>query len=315
MLRPFHGPRSLLAVVAAAGLAAASPALAKPATRKPPGMPAAAAAAPAKTPLAAPQIEESEQRLVEAAPAAAAPTPAPAPTATPAPVPAATAAAPVVTGVGLGIALKLDAYVTQGRTFGVDLASGKSDGWHGLNVEPSLELSYWLPLPAEWRLVGLSVDAGYTPFLGTGYNSLRQYGSSGGATGLSTTRYRYDWAIHLIPLDVGLKLRLPLERLGLALPLRVELEGGFASGVAFASSTLTIDGTTAPFSKDAGNSDIGLGYYAGAGVAVAMPPGFGSIVGGYRYSAVRLDFHRPDFNATWGDLGGHHLVVGYRFEL
>lgn len=216
---------------------------------------------------------------------------------------------------GLELGLRLDAFVTQGRTFAVDVASDQNEGIHGINYAFDFELAYAPPLPAEWRLVSIAVGIGYTPFFGTGYASFAQYAASGDSYQLLEQRYRYDWSVHLIPINAGLRLGLPLARLGLDLPIRAEIEAGFAGGFAFASSTLTVDGADAPFAKAVGSSDFGLGYYAGALINCPIPAGLGSVTGGYRYSAVRLDFHRPDFNATWGDLGGHHVMVGYRFEL
>lgn len=218
-------------------------------------------------------------------------------------------------GLGLGVALQLDAFVTQGRTFQVDVSEGKSDGVHGINYAPSLELSYCPPIPEPWRILSVVSSVGYTPFFGSGLASYQQYESNNGSFEQVTSVYQYDWSVHVIPVDIGLRLVLPLDLVDLELPLRIEGEAGFSGGFAFASSKLTRDNQSEPFSQDVGDSDFGLGYHLGVGVAWPLSMAFGSVVASYRYSAVRLDFHRPDFNATWGDLGGHHLVLGYRLEL
>ncbi|MFH1808668.1 MAG: hypothetical protein ABIJ09_07980 [Pseudomonadota bacterium] len=217
--------------------------------------------------------------------------------------------------LGIDLALRLDAFVTQGQTFAVDLADGHSEGWHGVNGALDIELAYAPPLPSPWRIVSVALGVGYTPFIGTGLASWRAYTPTGEGVSHLTTTYRYDWAVHLIPISFGLRVQLPLETFTGPLPVRVDTEAGFAGGLAFASSSLTVDGADVPFARDVGSSDFGLGYYLGAGISVPVPPALGSVVVSYRYSAVRLDFHRPDFNATWGDLGGHHGMVGYRLEL
>lgn len=218
-------------------------------------------------------------------------------------------------GLGLELGLRLDAFVTQGRTFDVDVAAGQNSGLHGVNGAVDLELAYAPPLPAPWRIVAVALGVGYTPFFGTGQASWIAYAPAASGVQQVTSLYRYDWSVHLVPVNLGLRVQPPLEQWFGALPLGVDLEAGFAGGLAFASSSLTMDGADDPFARDVGSSDFGLGYYLGAGVRVPIAAALGSVVAGYRYSAVRLDFHRPDFNATWGDLGGHHLLVGYRLEL
>ncbi len=217
--------------------------------------------------------------------------------------------------LGIDLALRLEAFVTQGRTFAVDLAEGRADGWHGLNAGVDLELGYAPPLPEPWRIFSVVAGLGYTPFIGSGLASYTQYEAGEAGVVPVTTSYRYDWSVHMVPVNLGLRVQLPLELFLPALPLGAEVEGGFAGGLAMASSTLTREGADAPFASDVADSDFGLGYYLGALVRVPLPPALGSVVAGYRYSAVRLDFHRPDFNATWGDLGGHHIMAGYRLEL
>jgi hypothetical protein len=218
-------------------------------------------------------------------------------------------------GLGLDLGLRLDAFVTQGRTYDVDVAAGQNSGLHGVNGAVDLELAYAPPLPAPWRIVAVAIGVGYTPYFGTGQASWIAYAPTPSGVGQVTSLYRYDWSVHLVPMNLGLRVQPPLEQWFGALPVGLDLEGGFAGGLAFASSSLTMEGADDPFARDVGSSDFGLGYYLGAGLRVPIAAALGSVVAGYRYSAVRLDFHRPDFNATWGDLGGHHLLVGYRLEL
>ena len=224
------------------------------------------------------------------------------------------APAPKAEALGLELSVKLDAFVTQGRTFAVDVASDNNDGIHGINWGLELGLGYLLPLPEPWRIVALEASVAYTPFIGQGLASYQQWAARDGEIAATETNYVYDWSVHMIPLNAGLRLRLPWETLGVEMPVAMEGTAGFASGFAFASSTLTREGAEEAFAEDAKASGFGLGYYVGLGASYPLPPNLGRLVASYRYSSVKLDFDRPDFNATWGDLGGHHLVLGYRFE-
>lgn len=216
--------------------------------------------------------------------------------------------------LGLDLSVKLDAFITQGRTFAVDVSADNSDGIHGLNWALELGAAYLLPLPQPWRLVSLQAFFGYTPFIGQGLASYTQWQSVDGSVVATEQSYRYDWSIHMIPINAGLRIALPLQAMDISLPIDIETEFGFAGGLAWAASTLTLEGADTAFAENARSFGFGLGYYLGAGVSYPLPPELGCLVASYRYSAVKLDFDHPDFNATWGDLGGHHVLVGYRFK-
>ena len=78
-------------------------------------------------------------------------------------------------------------------------------------------------------------------------------------------------------------------------------------------ASASVQGEHVAFATDNTASDVAFGFYLETGIAWQVGPG--EVVGAYRYVSSYLDFEHADFNTSPGDLGGHHLLVGYRFTL
>lgn len=217
-------------------------------------------------------------------------------------------------GVGVGVALRLDFTVLNGRTLGVKAAPTSvknaltGEGIKGLGGGVLLQLAWHLPLensPLD-RVLGIELDAGYALSGTNGTVSFQQYETAGGQTRLVTSTYTYSGLLHSVPISLGLRGRLPLQ-----LPVHIDVAAGGTGVWGFSSTTSSLDGAGTAFSEDNAASDFAWGYYLEAGVAFSL--GVGELTAAYRYSSAFLDFEHPEFNPEAGDLGGHHVVVGYRF--
>ncbi len=294
-----------------------------PAKKKDPKKPAAPVAAPAlvaAAPVAEAPVEsappgpEADQKLdaVEA-------------TATPSPVGAAVTAEalPPHTGrhrfggdAGFGLAVRGDVGMFNGRTFGVKASSPSlseaqsGDGIQGFGGGVLLQAAWHLPLDGSAldRVFGAEFDVGYTLTGTTGEIAFSQYESSNGETKLVTTTYAYQGLLHTVPVSLGLRARLPLD-----LPLHIDLSAGGLGVWGLSTTTSTVVDGSAPFAADNTASDLAFGYYGEGGVAFDVGPG--ELTAAYRYQSAFLDFGHTAFNPTLGDLGGHHILVGYRFLL
>jgi hypothetical protein len=221
--------------------------------------------------------------------------------------------------LGLGLAVRADVAMQHGRSFGVtadipavdNALSG--DGIKGFGGGLLLQLSWHLPIDGHWlnRAFGVELDAGYTLTGANGSIPFSQYETQNGGTKLVTTTYDYEGLIHVVPLSLGLRSRLPLQDLGL--PVHVDVSAGGNALWGLSVSSASVQGEDVAFAVDNSASDFAFGFYAEGGVALDLGPG--ELTGAYRYVSSYLDFEHGAFNPSPGDLGGHHLLVGYRFTL
>jgi hypothetical protein len=221
--------------------------------------------------------------------------------------------------LGLGLALRADLAMLHGRTFGVTIAEPSlrntlsGEGIKGFGGGVLLQLSWNMPIDGHVlnRAFGVEFDVGYTVSGENGTVPFTQYETKNGATALVTTNYDYSGVIHIVPMSLGLHSRLPLADLGLPVSVDVAAGGNALWGVSVASAAVQGEGVA--FATDNTASDVAFGFYLETGVAWKLGPG--ELVGSYRYVSSYLDFGHADFNTSPGDLGGHHLLVGYRFTL
>ena len=219
--------------------------------------------------------------------------------------------------LGLGLAIRADLAMQHGRTFGVTVAEPSlantlsGEGIKGFGGGFLLQLSWHLPIDGHWlnRAFGVEFDVGYSITGETGTVPFTQYETKNGTTSLVTTNYDYAGLIHLVPMSLGLRSRLPLQDLHLPVHIDVALGGNVLWGLSI--STATVQGESVNFATDNAASDFAFGFYAEGGVAFDLGPG--ELVGAYRYVSSYLDFGHRAFNPTPGDVGGHHLLLGYRF--
>jgi len=202
------------------------------------------------------------------------------------------------------------------RTFGVSAGAAGVDnalageGIKGFGGGVLLQVAWHLPLAdsALDRVFGAELDVGYSISGTNGEVELQQYESVEGETRLVTTTYGYEGLLHSVPVSLGLRARLPLD-----LPVHIDLAAGGLGVWGTSTTTSTLAGSAVPFSQDNFATDFAWGFYGEGGVACAL--GVGELTAAYRYQSAYLDFEHPEFNPTLGDLGGHHVVVGYRFLL
>lgn len=221
--------------------------------------------------------------------------------------------------LGLGLAVRADIAMLHGRTFGVTVAEPNlrgalsGEGIKGFGGGLLLQLSWNMPIDGHVlnRAFGVEFDVGYNVTGENGTVPFTQYETKDGATSLVTTNYDYSGIIHVVPMSLGLHSRLPLADLGLPVSVDVAAGGNALWGVSIASAAVQGEGVS--FATDNTASDFAFGFYLEGGVAWKLGPG--ELVGAYRYVSSYLDFEHADFNTTAGDLGGHHLLLGYRFTL
>lgn len=219
--------------------------------------------------------------------------------------------------VGLGIALRADGALLHARTFGVTIDKAKldnaltGDGLKGAGGGALLQLSWMIPVAGStWnRAFGFETDVGYNVTATNGTIPFTQYASTNGETALVTTTYTYDSVVHVVPFSLGVRSRLPLPEL----PVRIDLSAGGTGLWGMSVSQARVDDADVAFAVDNTASDLAWGFYAEGGVAWLLGPG--ELCVGYRYLSAYLDFEHPLENPGPGDLGGHHLLVGYRFVL
>ncbi len=217
---------------------------------------------------------------------------------------------------GFGLSLRADVGLLNARTLGVSAAAGAisealtGDGAPGFSGGVLVQVAWHLPLehsPLD-RLFGAELDVGYAMSGTNGEIALQQYESAAGQTRLVTTTYAYEGLLHSVPISLGLRARLPLE-----LPLHVDVAAGGLALWGTSTTTSTLAGSAVPFSQDNFATDFAWGFYVEGGIALAL--GVGELTAAYRYQSAYLDFDHPDFNPSLGDLGGNHVLVGYRFLL
>jgi hypothetical protein len=218
--------------------------------------------------------------------------------------------------IGLGIALRGDVALLHARTFGVtiDEASLRNtltgDGGKGAGGGVLVQLSWMVPMPgSSWnRAFGVEFDVGYNVTATSGTVPFTQYQTSGGTTKLVTTDYDYSSIVHVVPMSLGARMRLPLD-----LPVHLDVAAGGAALWGLSIARAAVAGADVDFTTDNSASDVAWGFYVEGDVAWTLGPG--ELVGGYRYTSAYLDFEHPEQNPGLGDLGGHHLLLGYRFTL
>lgn len=221
--------------------------------------------------------------------------------------------------LGLGLAARADIVMLHGRALGVTAAAPAvdntltGDGIKGFGGGLLLQLSWHLPIDGHWlnRAFGVEFDAGYTLTGANGSIPFTQYETEGGQTKLVTTTYDYEGLIHVVPLSLGLRSRLPLQDLGL--PVHIDVSAGGNALWGLSVSSASVQGESVAFATDNSASDFAFGFYGEAGVALDAGPG--EVTAAYRYVSSYLDFEHAGFNPDPGDLGGHHLLIGYRFTL
>lgn len=225
-------------------------------------------------------------------------------------------------GLGLGVAPRLDAVLTHGRPFGVSASGGSGDGSKGFAGGARLQLAYQIPMPRSmtadspalaWldRLIGIEAEVGYALTATNGTVSFDQWESTSEGPAVVTTTYEYGGLLHQVPLSAGLRGRLPVF---LFLPgLYLDASAGFEGVLGISTVEATVEGAPAPFTTGNSASGFAWGFYAEGGVAFGVGPG--EVTAAYRYSSAYLDFGHAAFNPSPGDLGGHHLLLGYRFVL
>jgi hypothetical protein len=231
--------------------------------------------------------------------------------------PAPPAQAPGDGRAGVGLALRADGALLHARTLGVTIDTPSlrnaltGDGLKGAGGGVLVQVSWMAPLPGStWnRAVGVEADVGYQALPTQGTIPFSQYQTRDGQTVLVTTNYVYDSIVHVVPVTLGVRSRLPLP----ALPVRIDLSAGGAGLWGLSVAQARVDGADVAFAVDNAASDIAWGFYLEAGVAWSLGPG--ELCAGYRYLSAYLDFEHPAQNPGPGDLGGHHLLVGYRFTL
>ncbi|MDP2339877.1 MAG: hypothetical protein Q8O67_02880 [Deltaproteobacteria bacterium] len=217
---------------------------------------------------------------------------------------------------GVGLSVRGDISMLNARTFGVTAGAASVDnalageGIKGFGGGVLLQAAWHLPLEGSAldRVFGIELDAGYSLSGTNGEIAVQQYESVGGETKLVTTTYGYEGLLHSVPISLGARARLPLD-----LPVHIDLSTGGLAVWGSSSTTSTLAGSEVPFSQDNFATDFAWGFYAEGGIALAL--GVGELTAAYRYQSAYLDFDHPEFNPTLGDLGGHHVVVGYRFLL
>jgi hypothetical protein len=218
--------------------------------------------------------------------------------------------------VGLGIAVRGDIALLHARTFGVTIDEASlantltGDGGKGAGGGALVQLSWMVPLPgSSWnRRFGVEFDVGYNVTTTNGTIPFTQYASVGGTTKLVTTNYEYSSVLHVVPLSLGARSRLPLE-----LPVHLDVAAGAAALWGLSIASAKVSGSDVAFATDNSSSDVAWGFYVEGDVTWELGPG--ELVGGYRYTSAYLDFEHPEENPGPGDLGGHHLLLGYRFTL
>ena len=218
---------------------------------------------------------------------------------------------------GLGVALRADGALLHARTFDVTIDKAKldnalsGDGVKGAGGGALLQLSWMIPVDGStWnRAFGFEADVGYNVTATNGTIPFTQYQTKDGETSLVTTKYDYDSVIHVVPFSLGVRSRLPLPEL----PVRIDLSAGGSGLWGMSVAQASVDETSVAFAIDNTSTDMAWGFYAEGGVAWLVGPG--ELCASYRYMSAYLDFEHPLQNPGPGDLGGHHLLVGYRFTL
>lgn len=227
--------------------------------------------------------------------------------------------------LGLGLGVRADVLVTHGRVFGVSASDGTGDGWHGVSGGVAFQLAYHVPLPSSlldetpalvWldRTLGMEAEVAYALTGTQGELSFTQYEAGGDAVAPVTTTYSYGGLLHQLPISLGVRARLPLLLGNAALAgLRFDVSAGGATVIGISSTTARLDGAEAPFAQDNTSVDAAWGFYVEGGLGWQLGPG--EVTASYRYSSAYLSFGHTAWNPVPGDLGGHHLLVGYRFLL
>ena len=218
---------------------------------------------------------------------------------------------------GLGIALRADGALLHARTFGVTIDKAKldnaltGDGVKGAGGGALLQLSWMIPVAGStWnRAFGFEADVGYNVTATNGAIPFTQYQTKNGETALVTTTYAYDSVVHVVPVTLGVRSRLPLPEL----PVRIDLSAGGSGLWGMSIAQASVDDADVAFAVDNTATDMAWGFYGEGGIAWLLGPG--ELCASYRYLSAYLDFEHPLENPGPGDLGGHHLLVGYRFTL